>query len=272
MPPAAPGLATPQAVTAAPTLSQPGLRQRAPANYPGCPITVDIALARGRTLIPPRWGIPDAIIPLLGFVLISVAVVALGSLLNLPLTWLLILGIALPWIALAGWPLLTTSFQGNGPVIDLGLRLTWRDVGWGVIGGFAALMAGGAIALVLQAIFGDFSSAAGEVGEQLRDDGPLFAVVVFALCVAIGAPIAEEIAFRGMAYNALAKRGLNTAWVIAITTVAFSLFHLEPIRAPILLASGLVLGILRWRTRSLGAPIIAHAVNNLPGAAFLLLG
>lgn len=247
-------------------------RTWAPADYPGCPITVDIALAQGRQLRAPRWGIPDAIIPLLGFVLISVAVAAGGSLLGIPLPWLLLLGISLPWIALAGWPLLTTSFQGNGPRIDLGLRLTWSDVGWGVIGGFAALMAGGAIALLLQAIFGEFTSAAGEVGNQLRDEGPMLAVIAFALCVAIGAPIAEEIAFRGMAYNALAKRGLSTVWVIAITTVAFSLFHLEPVRAPILLASGLVLGLLRWRTRSLGAPIVAHAVNNLPGAAFLLLG
>lgn len=254
------------------TSPSPALRMRAPADYPGCPITVDIALARGRELIPPRWGIPDAIIPLLGFVLISIAAAVGGSMLGLPLPWLLLLGISLPWIALAGWPLLTTAFQGNGPVIDLGLRLTWRDIGWGLLGGLAALMAGGTIALVLQAVFGEFGSTAGDMGEELRAEGPLLAVVAFAVCVAIGAPLAEEIAFRGMAYNALAKRGLSTVWVIAITTVAFSLFHLEPVRIPILLASGLVLGILRWRTRSLGAPIVAHAINNLPGAAFLLLG
>ncbi len=250
----------------------PVLRSRTPADYPGCPVTVDIALAEGRVLVAPRWGIPDAIIPLLGFVIISLAVALGGEALGLPLVWLLLLGTTLPWIALAGWPLLTTAFQGNGPRIDLGLRLTWRDVGWGLIGGVAALVAGGTIALIIQAIFGEFTSAAGEVGEELSKEGPMLAVVAFALCVAIGAPIAEEIAFRGMAYNALAKLGLNAAWVIAITSVAFSLFHLEPQRAPILLASGLVLGILRWRTRSLGAPIVAHAVNNLPGAAFLLLG
>lgn len=252
--------------------TSPALRMRAPADYPGCPVTVDIALADGRTLKAPKWGIPDAIIPLLGFVIISVAVAVIAELVGLPLPWLLLLGITLPWIALAGWPLLTTAFQGNGPRIDLGLRLTWSDAGWGVIGGVAALVAGGTIALLLQAVFGEFTSAAGDVGEQLRDEGPMLAVVIFAICVAIGAPIAEEIAFRGMAYNALAKRGLSTAWVIALTTIAFSLFHLEPMRAPILLASGLVFGVLRWRTRGLGAPIVAHAVNNLPGAAFLLLG
>jgi uncharacterized protein len=265
-----PAVGDPGGAAAAPL--PPGRPARAPADYPGCPITVDLALARGRVLRAPRWGIPDAIIPLLGFVLISVAVALAGTFLSLPLPTMLLLGISLPWIALAGWPLFTTWLQGNGPRIDLGLRLTWSDLGWGLLGGVAALLAGGTIALGLQAIFGEFTSAAGEIGEQLRSDGPLIAVVAFALCIAIGAPIAEEIAFRGMAYNALAKRGLNAAWVIAITTVAFSLFHLEPVRAPILLASGLVMGILRWRTRSLGAPIVAHAVNNAPGAAFLLVG
>jgi len=162
----------------------PVLRSRTPADYPGCPVTVDIALAEGRVLVAPRWGIPDAIIPLLGFVIISLAVALGGEALGLPLVWLLLLGTTLPWIALAGWPLLTTAFQGNGPRIDLGLRLTWRDVGWGLIGGVAALVAGGTIALIIQAIFGEFTSAAGEVGEELSKEGPMLAVVAFALCVA----------------------------------------------------------------------------------------
>jgi uncharacterized protein len=247
-------------------------RLRVPADYPGCPATVDDALAQGRILIAPRWGIPDALIALLGFVLLSVGVALVGTLLDLPLAVLLLIGVCVPWLALAGWPIATTWFQGNGPRIDLGFQISWRDVGWGLIGGLAALVAGGAVAIALQALTGDLSSAAGEVGERLREQGPPAAVIAFAICVAIGAPIAEEIAFRGMAYNSLAKRGLSTAWVIAITTVAFSLFHLEPIRIPILLVSGLILGVLRWQTRGLGAPIVAHAVNNIPGAAFLLLG
>ena len=152
---------------------QPAARpRRAPADYPGCPVTVDIALAQGRPLIAPRWGIPDAIIPLLGFVLLSVAVALAGSFLSLPLPWLLLLGITIPWIALAGWPLVTTAFQGNGPRIDLGIRLTWSDAGWGVIGGIAALMAGGTIALVLQAIFGEFREIRGDLRFSHQAQGP----------------------------------------------------------------------------------------------------
>ena len=252
--------------------SPPVLRVYAPADYPGCPVTVDIAIARGRVLRAPRWGIVDFVICLLGFVVLSIPIVLLADAVGLPLGVTVVLGTAIPWVALGGWPLITTWFQGNGPRIDLGLRFTWSDVGWGVLGGIAALMAGGAIALGLQALIPDLNSAAGEVGEQLKAEGGLAFLLLFALLVGIGAPIVEELAFRGLGYNALRKRGLSTGWVIVITTVAFSLFHLEPTRIPILLASGAILGILRWRTRGLGAPIVAHAVNNLPGAAFLLLG
>jgi len=246
--------------------------RRAPADYPGCPDTVLLALERGRALRAPRWGIPDFLIALLGFLVLSVPAVLLGEFAGWPLAWTLLLSVLLPWLALGGWPLLTTWLQGNGPVIDLGIRFTWRDVGWGLIGGIAALVLGGLMALGLQALFPELTSAAAEAGEELKAEGPLAAVAIFAVCVGLGAPVIEELAFRGLGYNALRKRGLPTGWVIVITTVAFSLFHFEPTRIPILLASGAVLGILRWQTRGVGAPIVAHAVNNLPGAAFLLLG
>lgn len=252
--------------------SPPVLRHFAPADYPGCPVTVDIAIARGRVLRAPRWGIVDFLVSLLGFVVLSVPIVLLAEATDMSLGATVLLGTAVPWIALGGWPLFTTWLQGNGPRIDLGLRLTWRDLGWGVVGGLAALMAGGAIALGLQALIPDLNSAAAEVGEELQAESPFIVVAVFALLVGIAAPIVEELAFRGLGYNALRKRGISTGWVIVITTVAFSLFHLEPTRIPILLASGAILGVLRWQTRGLGAPIVAHAVNNLAGAAFLVLG
>ncbi|MBM3688930.1 MAG: CPBP family intramembrane metalloprotease [Actinobacteria bacterium] len=247
-------------------------RVRPPADYPGCPTTVDLALRAGLSLRAPRWGIVDFLISLLGFVILSVPIVLIGESVDLPLSMIVILGTVVPWIALGGWPLITTWFKGNGPRIDLGLRLTWGDLGWGVLGGFAALIIGGVIAVGLQALIPDLNSAAAEVGEELKADSSIAVMAIFALCIGIGAPIVEELAFRGLGYGALRKRGVPTLWVIVITTVVFSLFHLELTRIPILLASGAILGILRWRTRGLGAPIVAHAVNNLPGAAFLLLG
>lgn len=228
-------------------------------------------MARGRTLRPPRWGLPDIAIVLVGSIVLSVVGVVIGIALDLPAGWMLLVGVTTPWIAMAGWPLLITTLRGNGPRIDLGLRFTWLDVGWGLLGGFAALMGSMIAAVIMTAIVGDFTSAAGDVAADIRNEGPFIALVLFALCVAFGAPIVEELAFRGLIFSAIVKKGLHPAWAIAITTIAFAAFHLEPSRMPILLISGLVFGVLRWYTRGLGAPIVAHAVVNIPGAAFLLI-
>lgn len=229
------------------------------------------ALQEGRTLRPPRWGLPDVAIALGGAFLISVAVVLVSLVVDLPLAWLLILGIGLPWIAMAGWPLLATHLRGNGPRIDLGLRLTWSDLGWGVLGGIAALVGSAVVGALVLLVDDGLSSAAGDAAEEIQAAGPPIALVVFAILGVIGAPIVEEIAFRGLAYNSLAKRGLHPAWVIALSALLFSVFHLEPIRIPILLVSGIVFAVLRWRTGALGAPIVAHVVVNSPLAAFPFL-
>ena len=89
------------------------------------------------------------------------------------------------------------------------------------------LILAGIVAVITQAIAGDFSSAAGDIAGELREAGPFWALLVFAIMVMVGAPIVEELAFRGMLYNSLRKRGVGAVWTIAITTVAFSAFHFE---------------------------------------------
>ncbi len=245
------------------------------ALYPGAPQTFLDAREAGIPLRTPRWGIPDIAYTLVGALVFSVIGVvialALQSLIGLSLAWSLIIGLVVPWIAIAGWPLIVTAWRGNGPRIDLGLRLTWTDVGWGVVGGIASLIGSGLVAVALMGIVGDFNSSAGEVAEDIISSGPFLAIIIFALLLAVGAPIVEEIAFRGLAYGAIVRKGLHPAWAITITAILFAAFHLEPTRMPILVVSGAIFGILRWFTKGLGAPIIAHAVNNTPGALFLLV-
>lgn len=247
------------------------LATRAPADYPGCPVTVYDALGRGRALRPPRWGLADGFIPLLGAVLLSLVAVGLASVLSAPTLVLVGIGLVTPWIALAGWPLVATAWLGNGPVVDLGLRLRAPDWKWGVLGGLVAIAVAITVGGITTLIFGEFTSAAGDLIEELRAFGPVV-LIVMAVLIVIGAPVVEELAFRGMLFAALTKRGVRPEWVIVITAGLFSLFHLEPVRIPLLFALGLVFGYLRWKTRSLGAPIIAHALNNLPGAIGLLVG
>ena len=243
-----------------------------PADYPGCPVTVTEALERGAVLRAPRWGLGSAAITLVGAIVLGVLAAVPLIALDAPLAVAAIVGTLFPWMALAGWPLFVTRWKGNGPRIDLGLRLTWSDTGWGVLAGFVGLMFAGIVALITQAIAGDFSSAAGDVALELRDDGPFWALLLFAVMIMVGAPIVEEIAFRGMLFNALRKRGVGTALTIVISAVAFSAFHFEPIRFFLLLPIGLVYGWVRWKTGSLGAAMVAHGVNNSPAALVLLVG
>lgn len=245
---------------------------RVAADYPGCPITVQEAQARGVLVRPPRWGIGSAVVTVVGAVFLGALAAVPLIALQAPLAMTAIVGTLFPWIALAGWPMLVTRWKGNGPRIDLGLRLTWSDVGWGVLAGFVGLLFAGIVALITQAIAGDFSSAAGDVALELREDGPFWALLVFAVMIMVGAPIVEEIAFRGMLFNALRKKGLNAAWTIVITAVVFSAFHFEPIRFFLLLPIGLMYGWVRWKTGSLGAAMVAHGVNNTPAALVVLLG
>jgi membrane protease YdiL (CAAX protease family) len=245
---------------------------RSGAAYPGCPITVIDAEQRGEELRTPTWGIGSAIITIVAAIVLGVAAAAPLLLLDAPLAITAVVGTLVPWLGLAGWPLLVTKWKGNGPRIDLGFRLSWSDVGWGVSAGVVGLILAAVVALITQAIAGEFSSAAGDVALELREDGPFLALLVFAIMVMVGAPIVEEIAFRGMLYNSLRKKGLGAFWTIAITAVAFSAFHFEPIRFFLLLPIGVMYGLVRWKTGSLGASMVAHGVNNTPAALVVLLG
>jgi hypothetical protein len=81
--------------------------------------------------------------------------------------------------------------------------------------------------------------------------------------VAFGAigPIVEELLFRGLGFTLLASWG---AWVaIAVTALAFGLWHGIPEALPVLVLFGLGLAYLRSRTESLYPGIVLHMLFNV---------
>ena len=113
-----------------------------------------------------------------------------------------------------------------------------------------------------------FDSAAGELAGDM-DSVP--ALIAFAVLVGVGAPIVEELAFRGLLFGSLVKRGMPIWFTILVSGGIFALFHFEPIRIPLLMSTGLVLAFARYQQRSLTVPIVAHMVNNIPAAIALVL-
>ncbi|MDQ1304183.1 MAG: protease family protein [Actinomycetota bacterium] len=243
--------------------------QQTPVLYRGAPTNLVLAVEQGRPVKPARWGFPDFLITfglwLFLNVLAAGVIIALGTSGAAGSIGIMV-AITLPWLGLAGWPILVSFWRGNGPVLDYGLTAKWADIGWGVLYGLVALILAGAVSLLTQALFGEFNSAAGELADKLPQ---WWALLLFALLVGLGAPIVEELAYRGLLLGSLLKRNWAPWLAIGTSALLFSLTHFEPIRIPLLLSTGIVLGIARYHRGSTTTSIVAHMTNNIPAAVAL---
>ena len=173
------------------------------------------------------------------------------------------------WLGLGAIPIWFAMKRGKGVVADLGLRFRRIDLPIGLAIGVACqLLLVPLIYFVLSKIIGvkDVSAAARELTD--RASSPISVILLF-LIVGIGAPIAEEIYFRGMAQSIFGRR-LRPHWAILAAAAFFAATHLQPLQFPALLAFGVVLGVLRWRFGRLGPSIWAHVGFNVVAAASLV--
>lgn len=95
-----------------------------------------------------------------------------------------------------------------------------------------------------------------------RADGPWLVALV--ALVAVGAPIVEELVYRGLIQQSLSSRIDDTLALVA-TAAFFAAIHFVPIEFPGLFVVGLVFGICFQRTGRLGLPIMAHMAFNVTG-------
>lgn len=93
-------------------------------------------------------------------------------------------------------------------------------------------------------------------------------VVLLVLMVVVGAPIIEELFFRGLLMRSIQARW-NDGLALVVSAVFFALVHFEPILIPGLIVFGLISGTCAQRTGRLGMSIFAHAAFN--GTAVLML-
>jgi membrane protease YdiL (CAAX protease family) len=149
---------------------------------------------------------------------------------------------------------------------DFKVRLGWIDMAGLPIGIASQLLLVPLIYWPLQRIWPDaFSSDEIEQrARELWDKAHGGWIVVLVLVVALGAPIIEELVYRGLILQALQSR-LND-WVALIISAAwFALIHLQPVELPGLFAFALVLGICFQRTGRLGMAVMAHIGFNAAG-------
>ena len=218
---------------------------------------------------PRRWGMGD-IFWGLGIVLLA------STLLTLPVAvsgvatngvWVTLLGALGTWIGFAGWPVYCSWVKGLGTLkADFGFRMEWYDLFLGVAAAVGAL--------VVNVLLGDIEQQIDvrpETNTQILSDNAntgLGVLVVGAIAV-LGAPIFEELFFRGLTFGAVEKR-FNRWAAFVVSTVLFTLLHAQP--ASTWLGLGLMLvhigvlgvtfGLLRLVTGRLGPSIVAHMTVN----------
>lgn len=175
------------------------------------------------------------------------------------------------WACLLGVPIVATIAKGNGPRRDLGLRIRPIDVPVGVAIGVAAQFV--LVPLIYWPILKligdqDVSGVARQLTDRATDP---FGIVMLFLIVGIGAPVAEEVFFRGLTQRSLDRRW--SRWVALFGTAAFFAFtHFQALQFPALFAFGLMLGAMVYATGRLGTSICAHLGFNLVAAASLVWG
>jgi membrane protease YdiL (CAAX protease family) len=163
--------------------------------------------------------------------------------------------------------------QGTG---DLRTDFGWRsfrasDIGWGVLAGIAAMVVQILIGLMIRQP--DDSTYSDAV---FGEDPNLVVVLAMALPVIVGAPLFEELLFRGPVQQSLVDRWGTWPGLVAQGAV-FALYHVvgsfslaEPWYLTPLFAVGVLFGFVKHRTGRLAAAQIAHAVMNAIAYAALV--
>src|SRR5690606_22969153 len=175
------------------------------------------------------------------------------------------------WFGLLGVPYLAARFKGNGMRRDFGVWAQVSDLPLGTICGILGQFVILSIVYVPLQWFTDisaeeFSEPAQEMADKATGTG---GVVLLVLIVGIGAPIVEEIFYRGLLQRSLVRRG-GLGWGIGISSVVFGAVHFQLLQFPALALAGVLFGVLAHRAGRLGPAIIAHMVFNLTAVAALL--
>ncbi|MBV1893212.1 MAG: CPBP family intramembrane metalloprotease [Ilumatobacteraceae bacterium] len=171
------------------------------------------------------------------------------------------------WSAyLAGMWFASKRAGSGSPVADYGISIAPIDaVGLG-IGVLSQLVLVRVVYLPLEAMWPDTftDDRLQENAKDLIDTAGGASIVLLFAIVVLGAPIVEELFYRGLLQRSLAAR-FNDGLVVVGVALVFAFIHFRPIEYPGLFAFGLVLGFTAIRTDRLGMPILTHIGFNLTG-------
>ena len=209
-----------------------------------------------------RWGIPHAIAAYLTGLLLGNVLYAFAggdpaaSTTTVTIHVASVIGL---WIGFIGGPIAATRWFGSRSLRDdFGLTMKGRDVPVGLLAGALTQLV--LVPIVSWPVEQLWSIDVDEPTRQLLDNTMGSRVVLY-LVIVVGAPIAEELFFRGLLLRSIARRFDDVAAVV-VSALVFSLSHFKPAQIPGLFVVGTVFAVLTRRTGRLGPAIVAHMAFN----------
>ncbi len=184
--------------------------------------------------------------------------------------WIGLLGVPLWLVVVRGvrWSDLGWSGEGRDVFFrrSLARRDCWQGLGIGVVTQMFVVPAIYVPMLLLTDDL-DVSGPARELVDKATGSG----ILLLVLSVVVGAPIVEEVFFRGLALRAFEAR-MRPRVALVVSAVVFGFAHLQPLQFPALVAIGLVCGWLAQRDGRLGRAVWAHLGFNAVAVTMLLVG
>jgi membrane protease YdiL (CAAX protease family) len=180
--------------------------------------------------------------------------------------WLLTLLQVPLWVGMLG-AVFYAAHKGRG-LGDFGLRMEPRDVPVGLLSGFLAQVV--VVPLVywpLLKLLGDPDVSA--EARSLTDRAHGFGVVLLVVLTVVGAPVVEELFFRGLLLRSLERR-LRPVLAVLVASLVFALVHFQLLQFVALVIFGAIAGTLAHRSGRLGPAIWAHVAFNATTVIALL--
>jgi uncharacterized protein len=165
------------------------------------------------------------------------------------------------WTMFIGIPVFIAARSRAG-IAALGLRARLVDA-WGVLGGLALQVALLPIYLPILELFDVDSDRLDDAARELTERASgVTGTVLLVLIAVIGAPVAEEVFYRGFFQPGIARRA--PTWIaIGVTSLVFAGSHFQLLPFPGLFVFGIAAGIVAHRSGRLGPAIALHVGFNL---------
>lgn len=214
--------------------------------------------------IVPRWGLGDAAAGFfaglfLSLLLASIWIQVSGS--DAFGVGLFTVSIVGNWIGLGGVVALACRRKGSASLaVDFGLRVEARDIAPGLVAGvLSQLVLVPLLYLPVHMLFPDVDVS--EEAKKVTDLAQGGGIALIAACIVLGAPLIEELFFRGLLQRSAARR-FGPRGGVALSALVFGLAHFQPVQLLGLVAFGVVLGALAQRAGRLGPALVAHMAFN----------